>query len=109
MKYVFILLLFPAFAFSQQRLYVNATATGGNTGTSWADAHPDLQTALQGANKGDTVWVARGTYRPTVTTNRRISFELPSGVHLFYKQQELRLRVVYFRKGGEAIVERYCI
>ena len=80
MKYIFILLFFPSFAFSQQRFHVHANATGGNTGTSWADAYTDLHSALQKAAKGDTVWVARGIYRPDTATDRRRSFVLPSGV-----------------------------
>ena len=92
MKYLFIFLFLPAFAFSQQRFYVHANATGGNTGTSWADAHPDLQTALQKAKKGDTVWVAQGTYWPTQTNDRNIYFDLPSGVALLggFKGSETR-------------------
>jgi hypothetical protein len=82
MKLLFFLLL-PFCALAQQRIYVNAAATGNNSGTRWADAHPDLQTAMQRAKKGDTIWVAAGTYKTTNTTNRHISFELPSGVHFY--------------------------
>ncbi|MFN4255144.1 MAG: T9SS type A sorting domain-containing protein [Saprospiraceae bacterium] len=65
-----------------QRWYVKASAAGQNSGLSWADAFPDLQAALQTAQEGDSVWVAHGTYLPTATADRNVSFELPSGVAL---------------------------
>lgn len=51
-----------------ETVYVNASATGANDGTSWADAYVDLQDALSN-NVGILVelWVARGTYKPDVT------------------------------------------
>lgn len=78
-------LLFAAAALStaQNRIYVRAGATGANTGQSWADAHPDLQSALLKAQSGDTVWVAEGAYFPTSTTDRNVSFEPKSGTRLF--------------------------
>ena len=69
------------------RLYVkaNANATGANNGTSWNDAFTDLQTALNYGcfNPNAEIWVAAGTYKPTNTTNRSISFVLPNGVKVY--------------------------
>lgn len=65
------------------RYYVTAGAAGANTGLSWADAFADLQTALQAAEAGDSLWIAEGTYRPTATNDRLLSFEPPSGIKLF--------------------------
>jgi hypothetical protein len=75
-----ILLLFVAFSLSAQRLYVRASATGNNSGQSWTNAFTDLQSALQIAQKGDSVWIAEGLYRPTNTIDRAVSFEPRSGV-----------------------------
>ena len=64
-----------------QVLYVKADATGTNTGTSWADAYTDLQSAITTADNGAQIWVAVGTYRPG--TNRDDYFELKNGVEIY--------------------------
>lgn len=68
-----------------KRLYVDLNAVGANTGSSWADAFVDLQSALQftGVCPIDTIWVAEGTYFTTSTTTRTIAFDLPSGIKVF--------------------------
>ena len=63
--------------------YVKASAAGANDGTSWTDAFTDLQSALAAAAAGDEIWVAAGTYTPTATTDRSISFALKSGVAIY--------------------------
>ena len=47
-------------------VYVNALAMGSNDGTSWTDAYTDLQIALGSAGHCDQIWVAAGTYLPSV-------------------------------------------
>ncbi len=68
---------------AQTRYYVNHAATGANSGLSWADAFNDLQQALAIAQDGDEIWVAQGTYKPTLDDNRAAYFEVPSGVRLY--------------------------
>jgi len=54
-----------------------------HNGTSWTQAHTTLNAALSVAASGDEIWVANGTHLPTTTTDRNISFEIPSGVKVF--------------------------
>jgi predicted outer membrane repeat protein len=52
-------------------------------GSSWENAFNDLQSALLIAEEGDIVWVAEGTYKPTQTNIRAISFQIPNGVQIY--------------------------
>ena len=65
-------------------IYVDIAAPAGvaHNGSSWANAYTDLQVALGAAFSGDRVLVADGTYKPTVTTDRTISFQLIDGVSI---------------------------
>lgn len=62
-------------------VYVKAGSQGD--GSSWASALPNLQKALQQAVPGQSIWVASGTYLPTPTTDRTVSFIIPDGVQLY--------------------------
>jgi hypothetical protein len=68
-------------------LYVDADASGANDGTSWEDAFTDLQPALEAALSGDQIWVAEGTYKPSVeyggTGSRYQSFQMKNGVAIY--------------------------
>jgi len=64
-------------------IYVDINASGLNNGSSFANAFTDLQSALAIANEGDQVFVAEGTYTPTNSADRDISFVIPSGVGVF--------------------------
>lgn len=78
-----IFLLLTSALTAQQRIYVNAAATGAATGATWADAFTELHLALQSATYGDTMWVAEGTYQPTSDDNRDSSFNVPNGLRLY--------------------------
>lgn len=64
-------------------IYVNRAATGLGNGTSWTNAYTDLQDALSSASSGDSIWVAKGTYRPTGGSDRIATFALKQGVSLY--------------------------
>jgi len=64
-------------------IYVDTDSTAGPwNGTSWATAYRTVQEGLDNAVGGGEVWVAEGTYHPTDTTDREISFELKPEVAL---------------------------
>lgn len=70
--------------------YVNAAASGGNSGLNWGDAYTDLQSALNNAACNE-VWVAQGVYKPVVPVNvgsptnaeRLVSFNVKPGVAVY--------------------------
>ncbi len=71
-------------------VYVDADATGAGNGSSWADAYPELQSALAAAAPGSEIWVAEGVYYPdydpetgTHTGIVTASFVLTDGVRLY--------------------------
>jgi hypothetical protein len=66
-------------------IYVDASATGTNSGASWTNAYTSLQSALSASSGGGNhqVWVAAGTYKPTTGTDRTATFQLLNNVALY--------------------------
>ncbi len=81
------LLFFASLGLTQGQItrYVSTTGTNNNlaTATSWATSTTNLQGAINASVAGDQVWVAGGTYKPTTTTNRTISFAMKNGVAIY--------------------------
>ncbi len=71
--------------------YVKPIATGTGDGSSWANAHSDIQTMINASSQGDSVWVAAGEYKPNsyppecpdCTNSRYYTFYIKDGVSLF--------------------------
>jgi parallel beta-helix repeat protein len=61
-------------------IFVNASATGANNGSTWTDAYTSLQSALNAATSGTTIEVAKGDYSPGA--NATDTFRLIDGVTL---------------------------
>jgi hypothetical protein len=67
------------------RLYVNASATGANTGLSWPNAFTSLQSALTHACSQSLteVWIAGGLYKPAPAGTPTAAFQIPSGLKVY--------------------------
>lgn len=67
--------------------YVNQTATGLLNGSSWTDAFTDIQSAIDAASAGDSIFVAAGIYLPTHThlgdSGRHSTFYINKSVQLY--------------------------
>jgi len=67
-------------------VYVNAAATGNNTGFTWHDAFTSLQDALY-VPTADRIFVAEGTHYPTVRVNgqtdRYKTFQMRNSVRIY--------------------------
>jgi predicted outer membrane repeat protein len=63
--------------------FVNSNAAGANTGANWSNAFIDLQSAISASAFGDQIWVAAGTYKPTLTSVRTIYFEIKNGTKVY--------------------------
>lgn len=58
-----------------RRVDINSTAPIPD-GSSWALAYPNLQDAISASSNNDTIWVAKGTYKPSYTGDQTKSFTL---------------------------------
>jgi len=76
-------LLFCVSTHSQTVRFVKPTASGTGDGSSWANASSDLQAMMNASGNGDQVWVAKGTYKPTLGTDRTVSFVMKPGVKVY--------------------------
>ena len=71
---------FISLSASAADVFVDQNATGLNNGTTWVDAYIDLQDGLGDADAGETVFVAKGTYKPGVV--QAASFDIPLEVQM---------------------------
>lgn len=67
---------------------VNASAPPGGDGQSWPTAYQDIESAFAVSLPGDEIWVAAGTYRPSViyggvSDPRHKTFNLPRSRRLY--------------------------
>ena len=85
-KAILTIFLFPISYCFGATIYVNVNNPTPGTGTSWASAYNDLNAALVAAESGpfsNTLWVAQGTYKPTTTTDRTVTFYLTGAVLVY--------------------------
>jgi hypothetical protein len=62
--------------------YVDSAATGAKDGSSWSNAYTSLQSALHDRTAKE-IWVRRGVYKATTTTDQTISFAVALGTQLY--------------------------
>ncbi|QGW26750.1 choice-of-anchor Q domain-containing protein [Phnomibacter ginsenosidimutans] len=68
---------------SAKIIYVKTDGSNANVGNSWVNAYQTIQHAINAAVATDEIWVAAGTYKPTTTADRTISFVLKNGVAMY--------------------------
>jgi len=61
----------------------NTSPTLPVDGSQWPQAYTDLQSALAVANAFDQIWIAQGTYKPSLPAGRSATFGVPAGVYIF--------------------------
>jgi len=68
-------------------IYVNDDASTGGDGSDWDHAYKYLQDGLDDAGSGDEIWVAAGTYYPSVEVggsgSRYQTFQMKNGVAIY--------------------------
>ncbi|UTW63147.1 T9SS type A sorting domain-containing protein [bacterium SCSIO 12741] len=71
-------LLICTSGYLQAQLFVDASATGNNDGSSWQNAFTNLDTALANYDVvfHNEIWIAAGTYKPGDGQNRNSSFNV---------------------------------
>lgn len=77
--------------------YIKQNATGLNNGTSWQNAYTDLRLTLLLATAGDTLFVAKGIYRPHASDSSK-AFDIRD-----------QLVVIGGFAGNESTIDEYII
>lgn len=67
----------------ETKTFVRQGATGNADGSSWADAYPRLEYALESARSGDSILVADATYKPTSTDDESETFTIGNNYHIY--------------------------
>jgi len=62
--------------------YVSGAASGANDGSNWTNAYVNAQGAL-GNGSCTEIWMSAGTYYPTASSDRTVSFVIKPGVAVY--------------------------
>jgi hypothetical protein len=66
-------------------MYIDQSASGNRSGTSWEHAMPDFLFALEvlSCRSSDSIFVAEGSYLPNDNDDRAVSFQFPDSTWIF--------------------------
>lgn len=86
------LLILSSFA-SHSQTFVDASATGSNDGSNWANAYTELHVAITNASVSDSIFVAEGTYFPDTSLGRAAHFLIDQHLNIYggFKGTEISL------------------
>jgi hypothetical protein len=79
----------PVACWGDETVYVKTDAKGRNDGTSWTNAYTSLYRAMDkvractNAAHNHAIWVAKGTYYTTHSSDSSASFDLIEGVNIY--------------------------
>ncbi len=93
MKIIFTVLsiiIVSSFLSAQSIIYVDSSNVSSGNGSSWATAYANFQQALEVAQPGQQIWVAKGTYVPSKDFSgnvpsdlKKTTFTLRKGVKIY--------------------------
>jgi predicted outer membrane repeat protein len=90
------LILILVSTYCQAKIIHVAEGKKSGDGSTWSKAKNDLKNALDSANAGDSIWVAKGVYYPTSGFDRSVCFVLKEGITLLGG----------FKKGASKLSDR---
>ena len=113
-KWIVVLLFNLIFtsSFSQTTRYVMPSSSGNGSGSSWANAFTNFQSAIDASSDGDYVFVAAGTYMPGAGA----SFSLKRGVKVYggfagteslLSQRNFHTNVTILKGNGGSVIKNY--
>lgn len=68
---------------AQNLIYVDIDARGLSNGEDWDNAYTDLHDAIRKATSGSSIWIAKGTYKTSISGNRFSAFDLDKSINIY--------------------------
>jgi len=87
-------------------VYVDIDAAPGGDGSSWAMAYDNITDAADGANAGDEIWIAEGTYEENFTVYKNLDiYGGFDGSEILFDQRDVvnNKTEIFYNGANEAI------